>query len=480
MYATQAGKLYLQIYNQDKPEGEKLSAKAFFDKIIFPLFYNTENTKHLNSVHNSSFHAARKVKKEELEKEIALGGNESTLRYKYLQSGIKEAFVAPVEKLHAGTYVGYAAAGLDGTTAGQTSNIFYPFLAEKEEEIFEEEVYASWIGAGLGIGVRGGFCFTFLEETLLKLLAAGWKYYRQILNENPQLKGRQLDTWNGIWLNFLLDNQLINTSLETLPAGFAPYLQNYISKEGERLETVKWTDLFLHLSENFPNQTFLGYVYQYGQTNITVGYIPVYLSEIHSLIELFNILYGPVPRLKHRGFQYNIKNFIQEYESRFGIQKVCQRGSIGLYAFEPQQSDIKPNEKGEFKLKDKDIFILQQQILWLAALLVKQQNKDKKMNLFDLADKLAENLYEYQAGTRTTAKENEVLNLFDKKSRQKFIEGLADILKQLRSGGDDHLLEKAENFYQVVKEVTAMAPDRFPLFQSLVYFLFVYHKTAKN
>jgi hypothetical protein len=101
------------------------------------------------------------------------------------------------------------------------------------------------------------------------------------------------------------------------------------------------------------------------------------------------------------------------------------------------------------------------------------------MNLFDLADKLAEQLYQYQAGTRTTAKENQVMNLFDKKSRQKFIEGLGDILQQLKNSGEEGLQEKAQNFYQVVQEVTGMAPDRFPLFLSLVYFLFIYHKTAK-
>jgi hypothetical protein len=474
MYATEAGKLYLKLYNQNQPENEQLSAKAFFDEVVFPLFFNAE--KHLVNVHNSSFSNQIKVKAEDLKREIALGGTEATFRLKRLHNSLKEAVTAPEEKLAASNFVGFAAAGQDGTTAGQTSNMAYPFL---KDNAFEEEVYASWIGVGLGIGVKGGNSLIFLNEVLLRALAAGWKHYRQILNESPALKGNQIDAWNGIWLNFLLDNNLLYATLQELPPNFNVYLENYISKDGDKLETVKWTDFILGLAQNFPAQTFLSYVFQYGQTNVTVGFIPIYLQEINDLVELFNVLYGPAPRLKHPNFNYNLKNFIHQYESRFGLQNVCKRGCIGLYAFEPRHCDIRPNEKGDIKLKEKDFFLLQQQILWLAAIIIQTQDKDKKMNLFDLADKLAEQLCEYQSGTRTTAKENEVMNLFDKKSRQKFIEGLGDILRQLKSDGDEQLQAKAQNFYDVVKEVTGMAPDRFPLFLSLVYFLFVYHKTAK-
>jgi hypothetical protein len=480
MYAAQAGKLYLKIYNQNRPENERLSAKAFFDKVIFPLFFNAE--KYLINIHNSSFSSQAKVNKQELEREIVLGGNEGTFRLKRLHAGIAEAFAFPGEKLAASNYVGFAAAGQDGTTAGQTSNIAYSFLLKQNE--FEEEIYASWIAAGLAIGVKGGNSFILLEENILKALAAGWKHYREILNESPTLKGNQIDTWNGIWLSFLLNEDEFHSSLEELPRNFGQYLENYISKDGGKLETVKWTDFILGLAKQFPKESFLGYIFQYGQTNTTIGFIPIYLPEISDWSKLFGELFGAAPKLpKHPQFVYDKRNFMSQYESRFGLQRVCQRGNIGLYAFEPHKWEVAPNEKGEFKLKEKDAHLLQQQILWVAALLAQESNKTTETNLFELADSLAKHLYQYQAGARSAGKQSEVINFLEtsrlkEANKQKFIQGLADILRQFCNSGEENLPAKAENFYQVVKEAIKMPAERFLLFINLIYYLYIFYKTV--
>ena len=61
----------------------------------------------------------------------------------------------------------------------------------------QEEIYTSWIGDALGIGVQGGFSILFSNKEILLDIFEGWKLYRKCLNETSMLKGNQINTWNG-------------------------------------------------------------------------------------------------------------------------------------------------------------------------------------------------------------------------------------------------------------------------------------------
>ncbi|NJK84358.1 MAG: hypothetical protein HC912_11815 [Saprospiraceae bacterium] len=96
-------------------------------------------------------------------------------------------------------FVGYAAKDTLGTTSGQLSSL--------KILIDEEEMYASWFGEALGIGVSGGFVMLIDKEEVLWALFEGWKYYRQYLQQTPQVKDKQIETWNGHWLAHTFDTQ---------------------------------------------------------------------------------------------------------------------------------------------------------------------------------------------------------------------------------------------------------------------------------
>ncbi len=89
-------------------------------------------------------------------------------------------------------FVGSAAKDVAGTTSGQVSSI--NVLADKDE------MYASWIGEALGIGVSGGIVMLIDEPEILWALYSGWKQYRTFLNQTPNVKDKQIETWNGQWL----------------------------------------------------------------------------------------------------------------------------------------------------------------------------------------------------------------------------------------------------------------------------------------
>src|SRR5438093_13646559 len=127
MYTSFIGKKFLKLYCQKTKQN--LSAREFFDKKLFPLFFDHE--KHLMHVHGSTFF--QKVGKEDLRGNMP----ESHIRVKRLHKDISN------KRYSGSTFVGYAAEKIDEVTSGQISSL--------DCKIDAEEVYASWIGEGLSI-----------------------------------------------------------------------------------------------------------------------------------------------------------------------------------------------------------------------------------------------------------------------------------------------------------------------------------------
>src|SRR5690606_20090195 len=72
----------------------------------------------------------------------------------------------------------------------------------------EEDVYLSWIGSGLGVGVAGGYCILINDKRITLEIFEGWKHYRKYLNDPAlsKLSGNQINSWNGQWLTYKLGN----------------------------------------------------------------------------------------------------------------------------------------------------------------------------------------------------------------------------------------------------------------------------------
>ena len=83
-----------------------------------------------------------------------------------ISTGNKDASIA----------IGYAASEEKGyaSTSGQVTNI--PIV------ISENDIYYSWIGSCLALGIQGGISIMFEHPEILLDTFIGWKYYRRMVD----------------------------------------------------------------------------------------------------------------------------------------------------------------------------------------------------------------------------------------------------------------------------------------------------------
>ena len=299
MYTSYIGKKFLKLYNEK--EGKNLSAEDFFVKIQFPIFFDDE--KHLLHVHGSTFF--QKVSKDDL----SGAKKESIVRLERLQKDISQG------KKSGSTYVGYAAEKITEVTSGQLSNI--------NPEIDKQELYSSWIGEGLSLGVRGGLIL-FDNEELLWQIFQGWKVYRKYLNQTPNLKARQIETWNGqfIYSTFL-------NSYES-PYDFNPPIGGDEEESGVlSIPTIPWIKLIFALSKVFPKISFIGNAYVLSKINSSYGFVKVFLPEIRKIYELRDEIF------LNQSDTILSDEEINSLSSFYNFKEACKLGTIGLKSIEP-------------------------------------------------------------------------------------------------------------------------------------------------
>ncbi len=184
MVTSVIGKIFLQAYNAKYNKNH--TPKEFFLEVYYPLFFGAE--KYMMTAGNSPLENPKLswddmiLGKKPFE---TIEQREERLR-KFLEkvdSGVPDASVA----------VGYPTADAQATTSGQVSVC--------QEKIDPSEIYLSWIGAGLGVGVQGGMTILFDKAELLLDIFDGWSEYRKFLNTTPNMKGNQVNTWNGQWIH---------------------------------------------------------------------------------------------------------------------------------------------------------------------------------------------------------------------------------------------------------------------------------------
>ena len=257
----------MDAYNEREHTG--YDAKTFFIEKYYPLFF--DGNKYMQWVQNSPFVQMKSGQKVE-----TLSSDERREKLEELickiQNGTKDASVA----------IGYSASDEKGyaTTSGQVTSL--------EIKVTHDEVYLSWIGASLGVGVKGGLSILFSNSLLLLSIYEGWAFYRAALDNNQELKGNQIASWNGQWLAHRYDKRAFDA--ENPMADFNPYVSDKDASMSVAVQS--WTKILINLSQNFSGQNLLGYVYSLGQTNITVGFIPFILSEIRRPIDLYIRFFG--------------------------------------------------------------------------------------------------------------------------------------------------------------------------------------------
>ncbi len=443
MYTSYIGKKFLKLYNER--EGKNLSAGEFFDEVFFGLFFTDDS--HLIHVSNSPFF--QKPKQEDIENH----GGKSLAQYnnlrKKLGNGIPSGAI----------FVGYAAEEIQATTSGQITTINF--------KIDAEEMYASWIGEALAIGVSGGFVMLMHKPEVLWSLYQGWQYYRQYLEQTPNLKDKQIETWNGHWVCHSFDQKY---NADDPIEGFR--IETSEVRGNVAIPTNTWSKVIFALSKQYPNQTITAYAYNLSQTNTTLGFINLYLPDVRKMYELRDAIF-----LKESETILKDKQ-IEELQTFLNFKNACKIGTIGLKALEPAslraympKGSVQYAQGKDFKFSDESSYLNYQLYkLWITAML-------NKTELLHLASEVAKALSDFENKDKDnnrgkTALSQEAKKVRDAKNIREFIDELTEILAKTPVNAD--------TFRQVVEQVVKMPPDNFPLFATLIRFEYQYQKSKNH
>ncbi len=435
MITAVIGRTFLKAYNEKY--GKALSPKTFFEQEYWELFYN--HSKYMQWVTNSPFVQMKSGQKPHL---LTVDERMEKLEnlFEKAENEIPDASFA----------LGFPASETKeyASTSGLVSDVVIP--------VDEDEVYLSWIGSGLGITVAGGFTILFDNPEITLQTFEGWKVYRKYLNDPTleKLRGNQINTWNGQWLTYSLNPEEYREDFD-----FSELTNQKIFKEDTNLvevATVSWSQLFFSLSTQFPNDELMGYVYGFGQTNKTIGFIPFQLKSGGNIKEVYQKLFGD--------FKINKK----EFESLFGmhIKRACELGSIGLQALRPDslRKYMTDGKNLNFK-KEEDTINYYAYKTWLVAMLTR--NKEE---ITDYTPKLAEVILRYRntgkGMSRVTLVEKE---MFTSKSKRGFIESLTLMIPDVEG-------EDLESLKTLKDEVHLMTNEEFGYFLTLLKFDYAYQQ----
>lgn len=462
MIAATIGRTFLNAWNSKYQK--EYSGKDFFEKEYFPLFF--DHPKYMQWITNSPFVQMKKGQKpnlltheERLEKLNDL--------YAKIDSGFRDASIA----------IGFPASEEKefATTSGQVTDL--------NLEADTEEVYLSWIGGGLGIGVAGGYSIFFDHPQILLTLYDGWSVYRRFLNAPTldKMRGNQINTWNGQWLNYAFSGD----DFEENP-DFG-YLSTFdVFNQNEKLievNTIFWAKFYFNLSENLSDEMVMAYVYSLGQTNKTMGFIPFRFHQGRSVLDIYKKLFGLNDALAQK----------KDYENLFGIhiKRACELGAIGLQALEPKglreffdkakmpnysSATISP-QKGEApeiyeerraKANKKDyenLISFRTYKTWLLAMITKNKQED-----LHYSEEVAKALKKYRADAKKRDRANLIENeLLQAKTKKQFLDGLANLIKDVDP-------EMSETFKTLRDKVHLMTAEDFGYFVVLLKFDYAYQE----
>lgn len=439
MITSNIGKIFLDAYNEEY--GTNYDARGFFLEQFYPLFF--DQNKYMMTVGNSP------LENPKLSWDDMIKGKKPYETPEQRKSRF-EKLIKKIDESEADASIarGYASLDVTATTSGQVTDMRLPDS--------QEEIYTSWIGDALGIGVQGGFSILFSKKEILLDIFKGWKLYRESLNKTSMLKGNQINTWNGQWLSHYYDDRVYD---EKMPlAGYNPYNTN---KDGLiNIDTQTWTKILIGISRKYDNSQLLGYIYSIGQTNTTIGFVPFDLSQIRRPIHLYKKIFG----------MHNSRNAEDLWGTAHGFKTACTYGGIGIKAMEPKglqdyvypKGNKDPKQPKAPKNENEQINFNVYKI-WILAML----NND---DLWEKSQELAELLNEASCNkdkSISTKPKNLVEAMLNATNKKLFVEAATEVIP---------FINKIDEFKGIVKEIHSMPTDNVPYFLTLLRFQY---KTLK-
>lgn len=462
MIAATIGHTFLNAWNAKY--NKDYSAKEFFEKEYFPLFF--DHPKYMLWVQNSPFvqmEGGQKVEKLTHEERL----DKLSKLYSKIDSGCRDASIA----------IGFPASEEKeyATTSGLVSDL--------NLQVDADDVYLSWLGGSLGVGVAGGYSIYFDYPQILLSIYDGWKVYRKFLNDPTlfKLAGNKMNTWNGQWLNFAYSSLdfVVNPDFGYLSScGF--FKQN---EEEIVVDSIIWTRLYFNLSECLSEEMITAFVFCLGQTNKTLGFIPFRFHQGRSMLTIYRILFGENEAIKEK----------KDYESLFGLDigKACELGSLGIQALEPKglreyflnaktpNYSTNPLDKKSGKsliaFDERKQKAAQKQYentikfrtykTWLLAMITHNKQED-----LHYSEEIAKALKNYRAGARKNDRANLLENeLLQAKTKRQFIDSLTSLINDVDK---EHLT----TFKTLRDKVHLMTAEDFGYFIVLLKFDYAYQE----
>jgi hypothetical protein len=295
---------------------------------------------------------------------------------------------------------------------------------------------------------------------LLQLVFEGWKYYRKFLLQTPNLKGRQIETWNGQWLSFRLGGEE--------PDAFTPVWEEKTDAKTKSkyyaVNTLEWTKLIFALCKKYPGEVMTVYAYNLSQTNTTLGFLNLNLPEVNRMYQFRDKVF------LNKGESVLTYREIESLEPLFSFKRAAEFGEIGLRALEPDKLREYLPQRDSKKNKDlnltKDEARKQFQIfkLWIYAML-------NRTELLELAGQIAQILHQFEdAGKERGKKVNDQLSeeVRGATSLLKFADKLGEVLALFPAA--------SEPFRKTIDNAVKMPGDQLPLFVALIRFEYNYQK----
>lgn len=366
------GKKFINYFNECY--NKQYTPKEFFIQEMFPLFFDDEH--HLMHVGNSPFF--HKANKEETEK----FGNKSKAQLNKLIDKINN------RQIGGSIYVGYGAEDINSTTTGQITSI--------NVDIDENEIFASWIGQALFIGVGSNFSISLDNKDILLKIHQGWTYYKKFVKETEGVKDKQIETWNGVWVSEMLNNETM-----------FDFSKIKVKKTGEKLAIVsqEWTRILFAISKKIKNETITLYAHLLSQTNQTLGFVNFISYEIKRFFEFRDSVFID-------GNSILSDREIALLESIYSFEDAFKMGVIGLSSFEPK--NLKLNEETKYLYE-----------IWIKAMI-----NDKKM--IETTEKFVNTLLDFESQAIRAKKENTnlVSEILSSNNLKKLIDAITKILNE--------------------------------------------------
>ncbi len=433
MITSTIGKIFLQAYNEEY--GTSYDARTFFIEQFYPLFF--DQNKYMMTAGNSP------LENPKLKWDYMLNGKKP-YETKEKRKERYDKLLDKIEHSEADASIarGYPSLDVTATTSGQVTDLKLPVRAE--------DVYLSWFGDALGVGVEGGFSILFNQKGILLDIYKGWKLYRQALNGTPLLKGNQINTWNGQWLAHYYDKRLFDS--DNPFANFAPYNTN---KDGIiNLETQSWTNVLIGISRTYRDSQVLGSIYSIGQTNTTIGFIPFDLTQIRRPIQFYQKYFGMDDGRKAESL----------WGTALGFKTACMNGAIGIKSMEPKGLREYIFTRGDKGIKlpktpknEEQTINFNVYKIWILAMLNNEELWDKSQRLAELLNESSVD----KDKAHSTKRKNLVENVLASVNKKQFIAAMTDVIAFAPS---------KDEIRGIVKDIHEMPTDNVPYFLTLLRF----------